>query len=98
MTYECIDIQQAKSLIDNEAAIVVDIRDSQSYQEGHITDAIHVDSSNITEFIESGDKKRPLIVCCYHGNMSKSAAEHFFSMGFERSYSLNGGYGTWPSE
>lgn len=98
MTYECIDIDQAKSLIDDENAIVIDIRDPASYDSGHIEKAVHIDNSNVQTFIEDADKSLPLIVCCYHGNMSKGAADFFSQQGFDRSFSLDGGYTLWASQ
>ena len=98
MNFKTIDSQEAKALIANENAIVIDIRDAESYEDGHIANSIRVDGSNAQDFINNTDKELPLIVCCYHGNMSKSAAEHFFNAGFQRSFSLDGGYGGWPTD
>ena len=98
MAFECIDIPEAKNLIDNENAVVVDIRDAASFSAGAIENAIRLDNSSVTDFLASADLERPLIVCCYHGNMSKGAAEFFSSQGFLRSYSLNGGYTEWAKQ
>ena len=98
MAFDCIDIPEAKNLIENENAVVVDIRDAASFAAGAIENAIHLDNSSVTEFLTSADLERPLIVCCYHGNMSKGAAEFFSSQGFLQSYSLNGGYTEWAKQ
>ena len=98
MAFDCIDIPEAKNLIENENAVVVDIRDAASFAAGAIENAVHLDNSSVTEFLTSTDPERPLIVCCYHGNMSKGAAEFFSSQGFSRSYSLNGGYTEWAKQ
>lgn len=98
MNFKTIDSQEAKALIADENAIVIDIRDAESYEDGHIENAIRVDESNAQNFINNANKERPLIVCCYRGNMSKNAAEHFFNAGFRRSFSLNGGYNGWPTD
>jgi len=95
MTYETIDIDDARALIENENTVIIDIRDPASYESGHIENAIHIDNGNVQIFLESADKSLPLIVCCYHGNMSKGAADFFSRQGFRRSYSLNGGYTQW---
>ncbi len=98
MSFECIDIPKAKSLIENENATVIDIRDPASYELGHIDNASHIDNSNVQTFLEDADKSLPLIVCCYHGNMSKGAADFFSQQGFERSYSLDGGFTLWAEQ
>ncbi len=98
MAFETINIEQAKALISSENAIVIDIRDQASFESGHIESAIHVDNSNAQGFIDESDQQRPLIVCCYHGNMSKGAADYFNTQGFENAYSLDGGYADWATQ
>jgi thiosulfate sulfurtransferase len=95
MTFERIDIEQSIALIDEEQAVIIDIRDHVSYQSGHIDNAIHIHNENVHTFIENADKTLPLIVCCYHGNISQGAADFFGKQGFEKSYSLDGGYTEW---
>ena len=89
-----ISAQQARDLIANEA-LVVDIRDHQSYAAGCIENAVHITADNVDDFIQAGDHSRPLIVCCYHGNASQGAAAYFSENGFLQTYSLDGGYEAW---
>lgn len=96
MTYQCIDINDALPLIENNAQ-VVDIRDLMSFENGHIINAINLNNDNISEYIETANKELPLIVCCYHGNSSKSAAEFLAAQGFSEVYSLNGGFSQWSA-
>lgn len=95
-TYSCIDITDALPLIENNA-VVVDIRDAVSYQTSHMTDAINLNNDNVGQFIEHTNKDTPVIVCCYHGNSSKGAAEYLAAQGFAEVYSLNGGYSQWSA-
>ncbi len=74
---------------------IVDIRDPGSYNSGHIRGARPLDNSNLSAFLESADRNAPLIVCCYHGNSSQSAAEFLASEGFSDVYSLDGGFEMW---
>ena len=96
MTYQCIDIPDALPLIDNQANIA-DIRDVLSFQQGHITNATHLDNQNLAHFIKEHDFDTPLIVCCYHGNSSKNAADYLAAQGFKEVYSLNGGFTQWQA-
>jgi thiosulfate sulfurtransferase len=89
-----INIDQAKQLITNDKANIVDIRDPASFAAGHIESAVRIDNDNVQAFVDSADKSVPLIVCCYHGNSSKPASEMFASVGFD-SYSLDGGMAEW---
>ena len=97
MSYKRINVEQARDLIENSNACVIDVRDSATYQAGHVPGAESVDEANVQAFIQSADFTRPLIVCCYHGNMSQGAADYFNGKGFEDTYSLDGGYEAWQA-
>ncbi|MBQ0756117.1 MAG: thiosulfate sulfurtransferase GlpE [Amphritea sp.] len=92
--FECINIAQAEQLI-AEGAVVADIRDPQSYQQSHINNAIHLSNDSLHEFIQSADMDVPLIICCYHGFSSQSAAGLLIQQGFDQVYSLDGGFELW---
>ncbi|UTV98816.1 thiosulfate sulfurtransferase GlpE [Marinomonas rhizomae] len=96
MTYTCIDIADALPIIESNAA-VVDIRDLVSFENSHMTNAINLTNDNVQNFIDNTDKNQPVIVCCYHGNSSKGAAEYLASQGFKEVYSLNGGFSQWSA-
>lgn len=94
MSFVRISVEQARALI-AENAIVVDIRDANSFSSGSIANAVHISGDNVDDFIAKSDPTRALIVCCYHGNASQSAAAYFSENGFLQSYSLDGGYEAW---
>ncbi len=76
---------------------VVDIRDGNSFGAGHIPGATNLDNSNLKQFIDSADLNAPLVVCCYHGNSSQSAAAFLSEQGFSDVYSLDGGFSGWQA-
>ncbi|MEM7195911.1 MAG: thiosulfate sulfurtransferase GlpE, partial [Pseudomonadota bacterium] len=90
MAFIRIDSKEAQRLIDDESAAVVDIRDRVSFESGRIKNADHIDNESVLTWIETANKDLPIIVCCYHGNMSQGAAEYLNQNGFEKSYSLDG--------
>lgn len=95
MGFARISVEQARNLIEQESARVIDIRDPASYAAGHIPDAEWIGNGNIETFMQRADRQQPLIVCCFHGNMSQGAADYFNRQGFEKTYSLDGGYEAW---
>ncbi len=95
MNFERIDATTALELIENEDALVVDIRDPGSYAAGHIRGARRLDNATVADFIAQTDTAQPVIVCCYHGNSSQGAARFLASQGFTRCYSLDGGFNGW---
>ncbi|GGC06553.1 thiosulfate sulfurtransferase GlpE [Marinobacterium zhoushanense] len=92
--YQCISTQEAADLIDQGAAIV-DIRDAQSFFGLHIKDALNLSNDNLHDFMAEADMDKPLIVCCYHGISSQSAAGFLVQQGFDKVYSLDGGFEAW---
>jgi len=82
-------------ILREQGAVVVDIRDPQSYANGHISGALHLDNHNLADFIARADFDQPLIVACYHGNSSQSAAAYLAHQGFAEVYSLDGGFELW---
>jgi len=59
-------------MIEQPHTVVVDVRDLKSYEQGHITDAIHLDNEKLPDFLRDTEYEHPIVVCCYHGNMSQS--------------------------
>ncbi|WXL26424.1 thiosulfate sulfurtransferase GlpE [Ectopseudomonas mendocina] len=92
--FKRIPPQQAQALR-LDGAVVVDIRDPQSYAMSHITGSKHLDNHSLHDFITHADLDAPLIVACYHGNSSQSAAAYLISQGFTDVYSLDGGFELW---
>ena len=82
-------------MIDAGAVTLIDIRDEASFQAGHISNSLHVDHLSLQGFIQDADLDIPLIVCCYHGNSSQTAAQFFAEQDFSDVYSLDGGYSVW---
>ena len=95
MSTRGISIDEARQMLRGEAVTVLDIRDLESFSAGHIDNAIHAEAIDIDSFVVREDKNKPLLVCCYHGISSQSAAEFFAANGFTRVYSLDGGYAAW---
>ena len=92
--FKRISPEQAQALRSDGAAIV-DIRDAQSYANGHIPGSTHLDNRSLPGFIAAADLDHPLLVACYHGNSSQSAAAYLLSQGFTDVYSIDGGFELW---
>ncbi|PRA70325.1 thiosulfate sulfurtransferase GlpE [Pseudomonas sp. MYb187] len=99
--FKRIPPEQAQALRE-QGAVVVDIRDPQTYAALHIAGSKHLDNHSVADFIRGADLDAPTVVVCYHGNSSQSAAAYLVSQGFSDVYSLDGGFalwrGTYPAE
>jgi len=65
---------------------------------GRIAGAVLLDNQSVQDFIEDTDKSVPVLVYCYHGNSSQSAAAWLADKGFAEVYSLDGGFEYWKGQ
>lgn len=101
MSFKRIDTVTARQLIaasPENGLQIVDVRDERSYEGAHIEGAHHLDNTTLSEFLQSADQDKPLLVYCYHGNMSQGAAAFFAEQGFVEAYSLDGGFEAWQGQ
>ena len=96
--YNAIEPTTAHALIQEGPVTIVDIRDPASFETGHVENARHVTGDDVDQFICGSDFNQPLLVYCYHGNASQSAAAYFGEQGFQDVYHLAGGFEAWRSE
>jgi thiosulfate sulfurtransferase len=87
---QLIHLQQENSQLQ-----VVDIRDSASFEAGHIPSSTNLTNENLAAYISDADMDQPLIVVCYHGISSQNAAQYLHEQGFDDVYSLDGGFQAW---
>jgi len=95
-TYQNVSIVNALSILQNPASIVVDIRDEQSYRNGHLPNAVRMDAKLLQQ-IRKQKPAHAIIVYCYHGVSSKDIAQMLSDFGCVEVYSLEGGYSAWQS-
>jgi len=80
--------------------ILVDVREEYEWEQGHITDAVHVAKSYLEQGIELDvpDRSRPVVLYCAGGVRSLFAAQTLSQMGYENVASMSGGFQQWKSE
>ena len=85
MTYEQITQEKAKEIIDSdEEHIILDVREQNEFDEGHIKGAILLPYTEIEEKAETllPDKDKLILVYCRSGRRSKIAAENLSKLGY----------------
>ena len=94
-----VDSTQAlDSLRDSErGCVIVDVREREEWDEGHLPGAVHVPRGHLESRIESAapDKSRPVLVYCASGNRSAFAAKTLEELGYDHVVSLAGGFTDW---
>lgn len=96
--FQHLTINEVADKIGDQHYQIVDIRDFQSFNLGHIPGAIHLTNESIADFMRSADLDKAIVVCCYHGISSQQAAQYLISQDFTEVYSLDGGYTAWQAQ
>jgi len=92
-----IDATEARGRIESGEPVVVDVREQDEWDEGHIPGAVHVSRGHLESRIErlAPDLSRPVVVYCSAGNRSVFAAKTLAELGYEEVVSLAGGFTDW---
>jgi sulfur-carrier protein adenylyltransferase/sulfurtransferase len=79
--------------------LVIDVRESSEWEQGHIPSAIHLSKSYIEQNIEAAatDRDQPVILYCAGGVRSLFAAQTLVEMGYSDVASMSGGFQEWKS-
>ena len=98
--YVNITAEEAKQIMDTEEGyIILDVREQNEYDAGHIPGAIVISHEEITEKAEEmlTDKDQLILVYCRSGRRSKIAAEALVELGYTNIKEF-GGIIDWPYE
>ena len=98
--YQQITQEEAKEMMDNQEVIILDVREQDEYDSGHIPGAVllpvgTIDETTAAEVIP--EKDATVLVYCRSGNRSKTASSTLAELGYTGIYEF-GGINTWPYE
>jgi rhodanese-related sulfurtransferase len=91
-----VDPKAAVLLINKKNAVIIDIRAKESFQGGHIVDAVNSPLSEWKESAKKLDKykNKPVIIVCGNGTESQKAAANLSKQGYT-AVALSGGMRAW---
>ena len=80
-----------------DGALVIDVRSTQEYNEGHIIGSLNIPeyeiNCNIDEILKN--KNDTIILYCTSGKRSKKAYKKLNALGYKNIYNLYGGLDNW---
>lgn len=95
--YQTVDLGEIESL-QNEGDVVMDVREIDEFEDGHIKDAINMPLSQLQKGERAGlDKAQTYVVVCRSGNRSQTASEILFKEGYDV-INVSEGMSTWQGE
>ena len=90
-----ISPQNLVALSNNETAFIVDLRDSEQFQNGHITGSINIPFLNLSNRTNEIPQDKSVILVCEMGNVSPNAGELLKKEGLKELLILKGGINEW---
>jgi rhodanese-related sulfurtransferase len=92
-----VGTHDATRLMNDENALVLDVREDKERADGRLPNAVHVPMSQLAQRAPelARSAKRPVIVYCDRGTRARGAAGVLGKSGFERVYLLRGGFRAW---
>jgi rhodanese-related sulfurtransferase len=93
-----ISIAEVKKMIDNkEDIILLDVRDKEEYETGHIPGAINISRGTLElkSHLIIPDKTRKIIVYCGLDLRSPLATKSLNDLGYKKAVNMIGGLKTW---
>jgi molybdopterin/thiamine biosynthesis adenylyltransferase/rhodanese-related sulfurtransferase len=92
-----IDIDEARRMLEKTGTVLLDVRESDEWRQGHIPQAIGIPRGFLELRVEEKvpDHKTPVILQCASGTRSLLAARSLRELGYENVYNLTGGFNAW---
>lgn len=92
-----ISTLQATLLVNQQNAVVLDVRDPTEYASGHVINSRNMPLGELDARAAELEKHKakPMIIVCDTGSRSGKAAGVLRRLGFKEVFSLSGGIGAW---
>lgn len=99
-SYQQITQEKAKEMMDSQDVIILDVREQDEYDSGHIPGALLLPVGSIDENTAADvipEKDSVVLVYCRSGNRSRTASSRLAKLGYTNICEF-GGINTWPYE
>ena len=99
-SYHQITQEEAKEMMDTQEVIILDVREQDEYDSGHIPGAVLLPVGTINEDTAAEvipEMDATVLVYCRSGNRSKTASSKLAELGYTNIYEF-GGINTWRYE
>jgi adenylyltransferase/sulfurtransferase len=94
-----VSVQDVHSRIQNNGVVLLDVREKEEWDEGHLPGATFLPRGFLEVRIEKAipEKDKPVVVYCAGGTRSAYAAKTLQDLGYKDVVSMAGGYGEWKN-
>lgn len=88
---EVIDWAAAEQAVDDEGAVLLDVRGQSEWDEGHVPGATHIHLGELRDRADELDRDRPVVLYCRSGNRSAIGSSLLQAEGFQDVRNVEGG-------
>jgi len=91
----CQEYRDARA--ENKPHVLIDVREKEEFDAGHIEGAIHIPRGFLEFKIEQSvpDTQTPIIVQCASGGRAVLSGQTLLNLGYSHVQNLEGGYNEW---
>lgn len=95
-----LEVSAARELMEAGRALVLDVREPDEYEQGHLPDAMWIPRGLLEQRIEAAapERERPIVVYCAGGTRSVLGAHTLGLLGYRRVVSMAGGFSAWKAQ
>jgi phage shock protein E len=95
-----VNASEFKQRLSHKEVILLDIRTSEEFNQGHLASSINQDfyqTEKFKSYLQSLDKTKAYAIYCRTGNRSGDALKMMEDMGFSHVVNLDGGIQSWQN-
>lgn len=93
--WEKLDQEQMMLELENKEAIIVDLREPELYQKGHIPGAINIPFADFQQQYTQLSKNKRIVFVCHTGPMGEASSQFLQGKGYDDLANLTGGMAQW---
>lgn len=93
----CDPTEVQQQLASNTPPVLIDVREANEWQAGHVQGAVHLSKGMLECKIEQlvPNPQTPIVLYCSGGYRSALAAYNLKQMGYDKVISMEGGFSLW---
>jgi rhodanese-related sulfurtransferase len=92
-----VDVQTAAALREQPDVVILDVREQNEWDEGHIPGAVFMPMGEVPSRLSEIPTDKTVIVQCRSGNRSNQVTDYLRSQGFTNVHNMSGGINAWQS-
>ncbi len=89
--YKQVPVTKVRELVENDA-FIVDVREKDEYEEGHLKNAVNIPLSELRDRVEEVPAEEPVYLHCRSAQRSYNAVRALQGVGYENVYNISGSF------